>query len=73
MRIREGKHAYDLDQPRDPRTEVRSKWRYTIFRVDPIEKVLSSGEADTRKEAEKPKRAGHLLRSRSSKPTRRID
>ncbi|HZQ70341.1 MAG TPA: hypothetical protein VFA68_17575 [Terriglobales bacterium] len=53
MRIREGKYAYDLEQPPDPLTQVRTKWRYRIFRVDPIEKVLSSGEADTLEEAEK--------------------
>ena len=52
MRIREGKYAYDLEQPRDPLTQVRTKWRYTIFRVDPIEEVLNSGDADTMKEAD---------------------
>jgi hypothetical protein len=53
MRIREGKYAYDLEQPPDPLTQVRSKWKYTIFRVHPIEQVLSSGMADTLEEAEK--------------------
>lgn len=53
MRIREGKYAYDLEQPPDPLTQVRSKWKYTIFRVHPIEQVVSDGEADSLEEAEK--------------------
>lgn len=53
MRIREGTYAYDLEQPTDPLTQLRSKWKYTIFRVQPIEQLLSEGEADTLEEAEK--------------------
>jgi len=69
MRIREGKYAYDLEQLRDPRTEVRSGWRYTIFRVDPVEEVLSSGEAETREEAErKVRRALAATKNHPAKP-----
>jgi hypothetical protein len=69
MRIREGKYAYDLEQPRDPLTEVRSKWRYTIFRVDPIEKVLSSGEGETLEEAEtKARKALAALKGHPEQP-----
>ncbi len=53
MRIHEGDFAYDLEQPRDPLTQLALKWRYRIFRVRPREELVSSGEADTREEAEK--------------------
>ena len=53
MRIHEGDFAYDLEQPRDPLTQLALKWRYRIFRVRPMEELVSSGEADTREEAEK--------------------
>jgi hypothetical protein len=52
LRIREGRYAYDLEQPVDPRTQLRSKWKYTIFQVSPFEKILHVGEADTREAAE---------------------
>jgi hypothetical protein len=57
LRIREGRYAYDLEQPVDPRTQLRSKWRYTIFQVMPFEKVLQVGEADSREIAEEQARA----------------
>ena len=53
MRIREGRYAYDIEQPPDPLTQLRSKWRYTVFQVMPFEKALQSGEAETREDAEK--------------------
>lgn len=57
MRIHESDFAYDLEQPRDPLTQLALKWRYRIFRVRPAEELVSSGEAETREEAEKKARA----------------
>jgi hypothetical protein len=68
MRIREGKYAYDLEQPPDPLTQIRRKWKYTIYRVEPLENILSSGEADTLDEAEeKARHAIAALREQSDK------
>ena len=53
MRIHEGKYAYDLEQLRDPQTQVRAQWRYKVYELRPVEKVLTSGEGKTRAEAEK--------------------
>ena len=53
MRIHEGDLAYDLEQPIDPKTQLRSTWRFTIYRVKPVEEKLASGDAPTRAEAEK--------------------
>jgi hypothetical protein len=53
VRIHEGDYAYDVEQLRDPLTEVRSNWKFTISRVRPVEKILSVGEAATRAEAER--------------------
>lgn len=57
MRIHEGDFAYDLEQPIDPLTQLRSKWKFTLFRIRPSEEKLASGEADTRDVAEKKARA----------------
>lgn len=57
MRIHDGDFAYDLEQPVDPVTQLRSKWRFTLYKVRPAEHKLSSGEAETREEAEKKARA----------------
>ncbi|HZU33348.1 MAG TPA: hypothetical protein VFB79_19690 [Candidatus Angelobacter sp.] len=57
MRIHEGTFAYDLEQLRDPRTQLLLKWRFRIFNLSPIEQVVYTGEADTREEAEKKARA----------------
>jgi len=57
MRIHEGDFAYDLEQPIDPLTQLRSKWKFTLFRIRPSEEKLASGEADTRDTAEKKARA----------------
>jgi hypothetical protein len=57
MRIHEGDFAYDLEQPIDPLTQLRSKWRFTVYKVRPAEHKLASGEADTREAAEKKARA----------------
>ena len=53
MRFHEGDFAYDLEQQRDPMTQLPAAWRFTIYRLRPIEKVVSRGEAKTRDEAEK--------------------
>ena len=53
MRIHEGNFAYDLEQPRDPQTQLALNWRFTVYQLRPSEQVLVKGEADTRAEAEK--------------------
>lgn len=53
MRIHEGDFAYDLEQPVDPLTQLRSRWKFTLYKVRPAEHKLASGEADTREAAEK--------------------
>ena len=53
MRIYEGDHAYEIEQIVNPETQVRSGWRYKVYRVRPAEQVLRTGEAATRDEAEK--------------------
>jgi len=53
MRIHEGNFAYDLEQPRDPQTQLVLNWRFTVFQLRPTEQVVARGEADTREEAEK--------------------
>jgi hypothetical protein len=68
MRIHEGDLAYDLEQPIDPLTQLRSKWRFTIYRVKPAEEKLGSGEAATKAEAEK--KAKSALAKIAAKSTR---
>lgn len=53
MRIHEGNFAYDLEQPRDPLTQLALNWRFTVYQVRPAEQVAARGEAGTRAEAEK--------------------
>jgi len=53
MRIHEGNLAYDLEQPIDPQTQLRSNWRFTLYRVKPVEEKLGSGDAPIQAEAEK--------------------
>lgn len=45
MRIHEGLFAYDVAQPRDPLTQLPLKWKFTVFRLRPVEIVVSTGEA----------------------------
>lgn len=52
MRIHEGEFAYDLEQQRDPATQLPLKWKYTLFRLHPAEMIIGRGEAKTRNEAE---------------------
>ncbi len=54
MRIHDkGDYAYELEQPVDPMTQLRSRWVYRVFHLRPVEEVLQTGEADSREEAEK--------------------
>ena len=53
MRIHEGLFAYDVEQPRDPLTQLRLKWKFTVYRLRPVEIVVATGEAETMAEAEK--------------------
>lgn len=57
MRIHEGNLAYDVEQFRDPRTQLLVHWRYKVYRLRPIEEVLASGEAESREAAVKKARA----------------
>jgi hypothetical protein len=52
MRFHEGDFAYDIEQQRDPLTQLLSAWRFTIYRVRPVESVVTRGQARTRDEAE---------------------
>jgi hypothetical protein len=52
MRIYEGDYAYEIEQIINPETQLRSGWRYKIYRVRPGDEMLRSGEASTREEAE---------------------
>ena len=53
MRIHEGNFAYDLEQPRDPLTQLALNWRFTVYQVRPAEQVIARGEGETRADAEK--------------------
>jgi hypothetical protein len=57
MRIHEGDFAYDLEQPRDPQTQLPMNWRFTVFRLRPMEEVVLRGEASSQAEAEKKAKA----------------
>ena len=52
MRVHEGNFAYDIEQERDLRTQLLSGWRFTVYRVHPVETVLTRGQAPTREAAE---------------------
>ena len=54
MRIHDkGDYAYDLEQPIDPATQLRTTWVYKVFHLRPTEQVLEQGAAGSREEAEK--------------------
>jgi len=57
MRIHEGNFAYDLEQVRDPLTQLLQQWKYTIYRLRPVDESIASGEAETREAAEKKAKA----------------
>ena len=53
MRFYEGDHAYEIERIVDPMTQLFTGWRYRVYRIRPDQKVLGSGEVETREEAEK--------------------
>lgn len=53
MRIYEGDFAYEVERVLDPATQVRTGWRYNLYRVRPTDELLRSGEVSTREEAER--------------------
>lgn len=54
MRIyHEANFAYDLERVRDPQTQLALNWRFTVYRIRPIEEIVARGEAGTRADAEK--------------------
>jgi hypothetical protein len=54
MRIHDkADYAYELEQPVDPFTQLRTGWIYRVFHLRPIEQVLQTGEAGSREAAEK--------------------
>lgn len=64
MRIHyEGDFAYDLEQPRDPQTQLTLNWKFAVYRLRPVEEIVARGEAETRTEAEKKAKStiGRLL------------
>jgi len=67
MRIHdEADFAYDLEQPRDPQTQLALNWRFTVYRLRPVEEVVARGDAPTRMGAEKKAKLviGRLLSKR---------
>jgi hypothetical protein len=66
MRIHEGTYAYDVEQLRDPQTQLSLHWKFTVYRLRPVEKVMCSGEADTREDAET-KARGEIARLEAEK------
>lgn len=69
MRIHEGNFAYDLEQPRDPQTQLALNWKFTVYQLRPFEEAIVRGEATTRAEAEKKAKAAlnRLLSSHKGK------
>jgi hypothetical protein len=52
VRIHEGDYAYEVERVLDPATQVQLGWRYNIYQVRPVDRLVSSGEAKTREAAE---------------------
>jgi len=69
MRIHEGNYAYDIEQPRDPLTQLLLKWRFTVYALRPIEQAVSRGEAESFAEAEREaKEVINELEARKTRP-----
>jgi len=68
MRFHEGEFAYDLEPQRDPFTQLLSGWRFTVYRLRPVETVVTRGEGQTREQAEDQakKIVSKLTRSRAA-------
>lgn len=65
MRIHyEGNFAYDLEQQRDPQTQLALNWKFTVYHLRPVETIVSWGEVGTQLEAERKAKStiGRLLR-----------
>ncbi len=52
MRIYEGDYAYEIERIIDPRTQLASSWRYNVYRIRPVDELLSSGQVSSKDEAE---------------------
>jgi hypothetical protein len=52
VRIHEGDYAYEVERVVDPATQIQLAWRYNIYRIRPIDRLVNSGEAETREAAE---------------------
>ena len=52
MRFYEDDHAYEIEPVRDPATQLCTGWRYNVYRIRPDHKLLRSGQASTKEEAE---------------------
>ena len=46
-------YAYDIEQLRDPLTQLAAHWKFTIYKLRPVDQAVSSGEAESREDAEK--------------------
>lgn len=54
MRIHyEGNFAYDLEQKRDPQTQLVVNWCFTVYQLRPVEEVVARGEAGSQVDAER--------------------
>jgi len=51
MRIYENNFAYELEQTIDPATQIKSAWRYIVYRVRPRDEKLSFGYAPSMESA----------------------
>lgn len=70
MRIYEGDYAYEIERVLDPATEILKGWRYNLYRVRPIDKLLRSAEVASKEAAVKAgKRVlAEVLRTDGRKP-----
>ena len=65
MRIHEGGFAYDIEQIRDPLTQLPLQWEIHPLPPPPERRIVLTGEAKNRPEAERKARAA--LSKRRSK------
>lgn len=68
MRIHEGNFAYDIEQARDPLTQLALNWKFTVYALWPIEQALSRGEAESFEGAER--RAKRIISDLESQKSR---
>lgn len=68
MRIHEGEFAYDIEPQRDPSTQLLSNWKFSVYRLRPVETLINRGERKTREEAEtEARKAIETLRAESGR------